>query len=137
MAYENDDVVIRFAEDQEVDIDTAKRVFHGLKQYLAVCVFTGGKRTPAKIVDECWHTFLLHSRDYAGFCDKYTRGFVHHEPAIDDSGFSFYPITLQCVNALFGEVDEEVWPSGHRHYFRCISTKTREPARFLDCLMTN
>jgi hypothetical protein len=132
MSYENEAVIIRFVEDQELDLETARRIFHGLKQYLAVCIFTGGKRTPAKIVDECWHTFLLHSRDYADFCEKFTRGFVHHEPAIDDSGFSFYPMTRRCVLALFGKIDDEVWPPEHLHYARCISTKDAEIARFND-----
>lgn len=138
LGYENDDVVIRFAEDQELDLETARRVFMGLKQYLAVCVFTGGKRTPPKIVDECWHTFLLHSRDYAAFCERFTRGFVHHDPAIDDSGFSFYPKTRECAIALCGDaVDDDVWPSNHRYYVRCISTKTSEPARFMDMIKRN
>mgnify|MGYP005612526441 FL=1 len=135
MAYENEGGVIRCAEDQEFSIEAARQIFHGLKQYLAVCVFSGGKRTPAKIVDECWHTFLLHSRDYAEFCEQYTRGFVHHEPAIDDSGFSFYPRTRQCVIALFGHIDEDVWPSEHKVYVRCVSTKTSEPSRFDDFLI--
>jgi hypothetical protein len=132
MAYENQDVLIRFAEDQELDLETAERVFYGLKQYLVVCVFTGGKRSPAKIIDECWHTFLLHSKDYAKFCDQYLRGFVHHDPAIDDSGFSFYPLTRRCAMEIFGELDEEIWPANHRHYVRCVSTKDAEPARFTD-----
>ena len=135
MAYENEAVVIRFAEDQQVDLDTARRIFHGLKQFLAVYIFNGGKRTPAKIVDECWHTFLLHSRDYVAFCDAFMRGYVHHDPAIDDSGFSFYPMTRQAVIALFGSADEGVWPPDHLHYARCISTADDIDARFNDLVI--
>jgi len=132
MSYDNEAVIIRFAEDQEIPLDESRRIFYGLKQYLAVCVFTGGKRSPAKIIDECWHTFLLHCKDYRAFCDEFLRGFVDHDPATDNGGYSFYPITRLCAQGLFGDLDEDVWPDNHRQYVRCISTKPREAARFDD-----
>lgn len=133
-AYKNPAVVKRYSEDAKVSIDEAQRTFDGLKQYLAACVFTGGKRTPAKIIDECWHTFLLHLRDYQVFCERYLRGLVYHDPAIDNSGFDYYPKTRAAALALYGELDELIWPSDHSMYARCISTKAPEPSRFLDML---
>lgn len=32
------------------------------------------------IIDEVWHAFLLHTRDYQAFCQKAYGRFVHHRP---------------------------------------------------------
>jgi hypothetical protein len=31
-------------------------------------------------MDEMWHAFVLHTKDYAEFCDRYLGRFVHHLP---------------------------------------------------------
>jgi hypothetical protein len=35
---------------------------------------------PSVLVDDMWHKFLLHTRDYAAFCDAAFGRFLHHEP---------------------------------------------------------
>jgi hypothetical protein len=35
---------------------------------------------PSMLVDDMWHEFLLHTRDYAAFCDAAFGRFLHHEP---------------------------------------------------------
>jgi hypothetical protein len=35
---------------------------------------------PSMLVDDMWHEFLLHTRDYAAFCDAAFGKFLHHEP---------------------------------------------------------
>lgn len=35
-------------------------------------------------IDRMWHTFLLFTRDYAAFCDRYFGAFLHHAPADPD-----------------------------------------------------
>lgn len=35
---------------------------------------------PSTLADEMWHEFLLHTRDYAAFCDTAFGRFVHHVP---------------------------------------------------------
>jgi hypothetical protein len=132
--YKNPAVVKRYAEDANVSMEMAEKTFNGLKQYLAVCVFTGGKRTPAKLIDECWHTFILHLKDYDEFCQEKMRGMVYHNPAIDNSGMDYYPKTRAGAEALCGELDPEIWPVEHDAYARCISTKDSEAPRFTDCL---
>lgn len=39
----------------------------------------GGVHHPSPLADVGWHVFLLHTRDYAAFCDQ-LGGFIHHEP---------------------------------------------------------
>jgi hypothetical protein len=31
-------------------------------------------------IDEMWHTFVLFTKDYAAFCERYFGHFVHHVP---------------------------------------------------------
>lgn len=130
LAYRNPAVVKRYAEDSGVSHDMAERTFEGVKQYLAVCTYMGGKRTPAKILDEAWHTFILHLKDYHDFCQEHMRGLVYHDPAIDNSGMDYYPKTRAGAEALCGPLDPEIWPLNHDAYARCISTKCSEPPRF-------
>ena len=35
-------------------------------------------------IDEMWHCFVLHTRDYADFCETNFGFFLHHEPQGDD-----------------------------------------------------
>lgn len=35
---------------------------------------------PSTLADDMWHEFLLHTRDYAAFCDAAFGQFLHHEP---------------------------------------------------------
>lgn len=31
-------------------------------------------------IDNMWHTFLLFTKDYMSFCDKYFKCYIHHNP---------------------------------------------------------
>ena len=31
-------------------------------------------------MDKGWHAFILHTADYAEFCDRVARRFIHHLP---------------------------------------------------------
>ena len=33
-----------------------------------------------KEIDDMWHTFLLFTKDYADFCEKYIGKYFHHSP---------------------------------------------------------
>ena len=35
-------------------------------------------------IDDMWHIFILHTRDYAEFCHRYFGRFIHHEPLPPD-----------------------------------------------------
>lgn len=34
---------------------------------------------PLLILDEIWHTFILHTRDYVDFCQNYFNDYFHHD----------------------------------------------------------
>jgi hypothetical protein len=33
-------------------------------------------------IDEMWHEFILHTRDYTDFCNHYFAEYVHHQPNV-------------------------------------------------------
>lgn len=35
-------------------------------------------------IDNMWHNFILYTKDYAEFCQKYFGMFLHHEPDVAD-----------------------------------------------------
>lgn len=35
-----------------------------------------------KIIDQMWHIFLLYTKDYMDFCEKYFKQYIHHLPDI-------------------------------------------------------
>ena len=89
LAYRNDDVVARFARDYEVSLEDALEIFTEMKRWLFI---TARRResnsemaavplfNEAYAIDMMWHTFILFTQDYAGFCDKYFGTFIHHQP---------------------------------------------------------
>jgi hypothetical protein len=130
LAYKNDAVIERYCEDHEVSISEGKKLFAGMLQYLTVCAFVDGAHTPASDIDEMWHIFILHMRDYEKFCKEDAGALIYHDPATDDVGISYYEHTRKCAEALCGKLDESVWPVEHVQYARCISTKFPSPAAF-------
>lgn len=93
LAYENADVVARFAEDNSLSLADSAEIFTETKRWLWLCakrklaVERGEAdflRIPlfneAFVIDSMWHTFLLYTEDYTAFCDTYFGFFLHHQP---------------------------------------------------------
>jgi len=91
LRYENDEVVHRFTADHGIEKADAEEIFLETKRWLWLCASEMasaengiGERIPllseARVIDLMWHTFLLFTRDYADFCQKYFGFYVHHHP---------------------------------------------------------
>lgn len=91
--YQNGNVVGRFAEDHNVPLSDAEEIFTETKRWLWLTAkltheIETGVREPFKIplfneayaIDLMWHTFLLYTKEYADFCQKYFGFFLHHAP---------------------------------------------------------
>lgn len=63
-------------------------VAQGLRQFFAAYLQGGRRRVamPSQVADDLWHEFILHTRNYAAFCDRAFGGFLHHTPAIAMGG---------------------------------------------------
>jgi hypothetical protein len=84
LKYENREVVLRFSKEKRISFDDAEDIFQETKRWLWLCASSPGESVnmvgEAFVIDEMWHTFLLFTRDYADFCEKHFREFIHHVP---------------------------------------------------------
>ncbi|QSE96102.1 glycine-rich domain-containing protein [Fulvivirga lutea] len=84
---ENEEVVIQgFMDRYDVDYEEAKEIFEETKKFLELAsdMSQEGQSLfvdkPLLIIDEMWHTFILHTKQYMQFClGKFNR-FIHHVP---------------------------------------------------------
>lgn len=59
----------------------ADRIVDQALAFLGTCgTNLGEPLAPSAIVDEGWHAFLLHTREYAEFCRMVAGRFIHHLP---------------------------------------------------------
>jgi hypothetical protein len=88
LSYKNDDIVSRFMESYDVPLAEAEELFEDTKKWLwlvAISKHIEGAphmeiTTAMLIVDKMWHTFILFTRDYCNYCEKYLGRYIHHLP---------------------------------------------------------
>lgn len=86
------------------------------------------------VVDEFWHTFILHTRDYEQFCREYLGTFIHHTPAAPD----FQPLSLEetelqlrYICEVLGEETMIRWYEEYpERYSAEVLTKLQKPRLF-------
>ncbi|MET9123036.1 hypothetical protein [Streptomyces sp. NPDC004528] len=103
------------ADHPEISASTARRIVGQAAAFIAA---SGQQHTrelaPSKLVDYGWHAFILHTVDYAAFCQKVVGRFVHHVPTDDgqaaaDAG-QMRERTLAAITAAGFTIDPELWP---------------------------
>lgn len=96
--------------DYSVTEVRASIMFQGCLDFLTMCSTHKGRQfTPSKEVDDAWHTFLLYSRAYAGFCAALGSRLWHepndgHEPHVGG-----YAMTLQFMREHAIVHDPRLW----------------------------
>jgi hypothetical protein len=86
------------------------------------------------VIDEYWHTFILHTRDYTAHCEKYFGFYIHHTP----SSLDFVQLTvdeterqLAYIWELAGEETIDKWYSEYPvKYSAEALTKFQKPRRY-------
>ncbi|MFI1401082.1 glycine-rich domain-containing protein [Streptomyces sp. NPDC020681] len=102
-------------EHTEIDGPMARRIVAQTAAFLAASAHAPGQRlVPSKLVDIGWHTFILHTVDYADFCERVVGRFVHHVPETEADGHDSKtgePLrnTVAALNAAGLTVDSELW----------------------------
>lgn len=115
----------------DLDHATAERILEQALAYLATAATATQPIGPSNLVDIGWHTFLLHTRDYAQFCDRIAGRFIHHEP--DTGNGPGVPLTA-AVNAIRAngfQVDAELWGIGRTA--DCTATCAVPVTALADC----
>lgn len=93
----------------DIDQPLAERILDQALGYLATAATATQPIGPSELVDIGWHTFILHTRDYALFCQRIAGRFIHHEPT--DPSDTGVPLSA-AVNAIRANgftIDPDLW----------------------------
>lgn len=116
-------LVTRIVKDEHVDQEYAERIMDQALAFLKVCADNPGlSLRPSKAVDIGWHTFILHTREYADFCDSIAGGFLHHVPdEFDPSGNPSDTLapTLNAMRLAGLALDKDLWAHGTGDCSQC------------------
>lgn len=111
-----DRLVRRVMTDESADRDHAERVVDQSLAFLGACAVSTERLVPSVQVDPGWHAFVLHTQDYAAFCDRLAGRFLHHEPTdpnaerTEDTGDEdAIARTISAITAAGYRVDRELW----------------------------
>ncbi|MFF7458079.1 glycine-rich domain-containing protein [Kitasatospora sp. NPDC008115] len=106
-------LVARIVEDEVMDQALAERVMDQALAFLGACAANpDAGLSPSGLVDIGWHTFILHTLDYAEFCRSLSGRFLHHMPTDgpDDSTKGVgIAATVAVIEASGYAVDTELW----------------------------
>lgn len=115
--YQNPQVIKRYQRDfPNANVD-AGFLFMNLLKYLWLCKkhihdkklhpsdpaldFIAVMHQEMRAMDDIWHVFILHTKDYADFCQKYFGEFLHHVPnVVTDQPEIFGDFEQECEKYL-------------------------------------
>lgn len=116
LSYPLDHIRARYQHLHHVNAAQALRHERELKRYLVLCSEHPETSLPiTPMLDEFWHEFLLHTRDYMEFCGKLGSGFIHHVPNTPSDSRAAATRHYVALLTLYEEVFREsppadVWP---------------------------
>lgn len=107
----------RITKDRpDTDLPTARRIIGQAAAFLAASsALPDAELAPSKAVDVGWHTWILHTIDYAVFCERVAGRFIHHVPTPDGESIEGGPEsarqrTLDAISAAGFRIDHDLWP---------------------------
>ncbi|MEW2451172.1 hypothetical protein AB0896_27065 [Streptomyces parvulus] len=104
------------ADHPEISAATAHRIVGQAAAFIAASGREPGQSlAPSQLVDYGWHAFILHTVDYARFCERVAGAFVHHVPTDEDEetpggAAATRERTLAAIAAAGYTIDEALWP---------------------------
>lgn len=79
--YDFDQVVRRYQDKLELSLEEAKELFEDTKKFLYLCGTNRDLRlSPTEALDKGWHEFLMYTKQYREFCNRYFGEVIHHVP---------------------------------------------------------
>lgn len=104
----------RIVAEHHLNADMAERIMDQAGAFLAACAVSTKPLAPSMAVDIGWHTLILHTRDYAEFCEQVAGRFIHHVPH-EDEGAGETDVqdvldqTAKAIRRAGYWVDAELW----------------------------
>ncbi len=103
-------IIERLAEEEQLPLEVVRRRFNAMLQFLDVAARSDSPVSPSKAIDTAWHAFLLHTADYADYCNARFGQFIHHQPSrTGENNREKYVIARTRAERLFGALDPTVW----------------------------
>lgn len=84
--YQHDGVIAKFRDDWNVGENEARDIFSEMKKFLYISEIGLQRSIPididetTQIIDKMWHHFVLFTKDYEIFCNRFFGKMVHHAP---------------------------------------------------------
>ncbi|MFE9446897.1 glycine-rich domain-containing protein [Streptomyces sp. NPDC006739] len=97
------------AEEYGHERSIAERIMNEALAFIDVMGKTGEGMSPSQVVDPGWHTFMLHTEDYAAFCTARYGRFIHHAPKSRYRDRATMVDVVAKIRAHGYEVDESLW----------------------------
>lgn len=121
LTYKNEQVVRSFCHyHPTVSYEQGKQIFVDLLAWLWLNLHRQSSKRqtylfgPLLILDEIWHTFILHTRDYISFCQYYFEDYFHHH--IEPIGFE-YELTAEELADFLNDSFEYLGEAWVTRYF--------------------
>jgi hypothetical protein len=103
------------ADHPDITAGMAQRIVNQTLAFVATSGRTPGQgMSPSRLVDIGWHTFILHTVDYARYCEGVASRFVHHVPA-ENAGeapgeaAAVLTRTMSAIEDAGFALDTELW----------------------------
>jgi hypothetical protein len=115
------------AEHPELSADMPARILDQTLAFLETCATATEPIGPSELVDIGWHTFILHTHEYADFCDRIAGRFIHHVPDDSPTGDE-WPTVPKTNPATLAATVAAMRRAGH-----CVDASLWSMTRATDC----
>lgn len=113
LGYENNDIIEKFSNEYEIEVEIAKEYFIEVKKFLYLCANTTDRLAPSAEIDKIWHTFILFTKDYRQYCMHFLGKFIDHVPEVKkETTEPKENCILNTVNnyeRIFGTLNNDIW----------------------------
>ena len=126
-----DRLVRRIVADDGLERDLAERIMDQALAFLSACAANTHKSlSPSETVDIGWHTFILHTKDYARFCQEVAGHFIHHVPtdegdpsARGEAAHATLMRTIEAIERCGFVIDTDLWTLTDAKCAKCSQCK--------------
>ncbi|QDY78299.1 hypothetical protein [Streptomyces qinzhouensis] len=112
-------VVTHFGQDSE----RAERQADQALAFAATAATTTVPMVPSDDVDHALHAFILHTKDYAEFCQEHAGRMLHHNPRLGGGGRTVEAVTTSAhaIKAAGFVVHDDLWTVNGENAAQCDS----------------
>jgi len=80
LSYKHPGVIGKLQAEMGMSKKEAELLFQDTLKFLWLCGNEPGKFSPSQKIDEAWHRFILFTKDYHEFCNRFFGKYIHHGP---------------------------------------------------------